>query len=159
MAGGDDQPSGSPTATPEETLEKLEQVKNTENRTLYHAKTVFPFKIFPTEIVVTENSVDIVSYYFFFAKQTFPMLLKDIKNVQASTDIFFSSLKFELSGYETNPPEIKFLPSGSAVQIKRIITGLLVCRQKNIDLSTINPLDVIDKIIEIGTANTTSENV
>jgi len=148
-----------PQQTPEQTLEKLEQVKNTENRTLYKAKTVFPFKFFPTEIIVTENSVDIVYSYFFFSTQTFPMLLKDIKNVQASSDIFFSALTFELAGYETNPEKIRFLHSGDAIKIKRIVTGLLVCRQKNIDLSTINALDVLDKIIEIGSANTPSETI
>ena len=148
-----------PPATVQETLTKLEQVKNTENQTLYQTKTVFPFKFFPVEIIVTENSVDIVSSYFFFSSQTFPMLLKDIKNVLASTDIFFSSLTFELTGYEANPPKIRFLPPNGAIKIKRIITGLLVCRQKNIDLTPVNTRSILDKIIEIGSANTRSETI
>ncbi len=147
-------PPASPAAS--ETLQKLEQLKYTENRTLYRAKTVFPFRIFPTEIIITENSVEIVSYTFFYTKQVFPMLIKDIKNVQASTDMFFSSLTFELSGYETNPPDVSFLPRNAGILIKRIIKGLLVCQQKGIDLTPLEPSQIVDKIIEIGAANTNS---
>lgn len=146
-----------PAATPEkaqDTLQQIEALTKDTHRNLYRISTVFPFKIFPTEIVVSENSIDLIYHYFFFSQQTFPMLTKDIRNVKSSHSLFFSAVEFEVTGFEKNPPRIRWLPHDAAITIKRLVMGLLICQQKKIDLSVVDTSQIVDKIIEIGSAQT-----
>lgn len=136
----------------QDTLQKIDNLTHQTHRNLYQVSTVFPFQFFPTVLVISENSTDITSHYFFFSQHTFTMLTKDIKSVKASSTLFFSSVEFEVTGYETNPPRIRWLPHDAALQIKRLITGLLICMQKQIDLTVIDTHQVVDKLIEIGSA-------
>ncbi len=115
--------------------QKFEEIERKFNRNILEIKTLFPFKLFPTYIIVDEAQVIIIDYYFFFSKRVFPMFIKDIKTVTASYGILLANMKFELSGYEDNPGIVNDLKRGDAIRARRIILGLMKATDEKIDLS------------------------
>jgi hypothetical protein len=104
------------------TVDNLVEKSNTE---LARVKTVFPFKLFPTEIVVDEVKVTIISHML-FTKHLFPINIKDLKAVTILRGPFFASMKFEIAGYEDNPGVIKLLNKNDAIKAHKIIVGLTI---------------------------------
>jgi hypothetical protein len=129
---------------------KLDDLVSKSRRILYRTKTVFPFDLFPDEIIIDENKVDIIVKPFFYTENIFPVLLKNIHGVTINSSLFFASLSFEVIGMENDPGEIRFLWSNDAYKIKRIVTGLTIAIKEGLDLSKIPAEELVTKVEEIG---------
>lgn len=129
---------------------KLDKLAGKTNRLLFSTQTVFPFKIFPTTVAVSEELVNITFHYFISSKRVFPILIKDITNVKSGTTLFFGSLMFEVRGYEQNPPPIKYLPRDDVGLVRKIVVGLVTAHKEKIDTYLIKKSELIKKLIEIG---------
>lgn len=134
-----------PSKNKNKTQKKVNRLVKKVGWPLYKISTIFPFDFFQTKIEINEKTVNLVFQTFFFSKNTFPLLLSDIKNVRASTDLFFGSLRFEVSGYEKNPPAINFLPKNKAIKARQIIIGLIILQKEDIDLTKISADKLIKK--------------
>ena len=68
------------------------------------------------------------------------------------TGVFFATLKLELGpgGFQQNPPPIQYLRKKDALEIKRIIVGLLICHKEKIDFSGMTSQEILEKVEEIG---------
>jgi hypothetical protein len=122
---------------------------------LIKIKTVFPFTLFPTELIVDEIKVTIITRGL-FTKNYFPILLKDLKTVSVWHDLFFGSLTFEISGFEQNPGIVKFLKRNEAIKAHQIIVGLTTVMKEKADKS-LNDLptdEKAEKLITIGGTST-----
>lgn len=97
------------------------------SRVLVRIKTIFPFKIFADIIEVTDSAVTVIYGLGFWSKQVVHMPIKEIQNVKLTTSLLFSSLTFEIKGYEKNPQVITYLPNNSAIDAEAIISGLILC--------------------------------
>lgn len=129
---------------------KLKSVVTESNRVLFRAKTVFPFDLFPNELVVQENKVDINYGLFFYSKTLISMPIANINMASASTSIFFGTLSIEIEGNNENPNKVTFLSATDAVRARRFINGLVLCYKDNIDLSSLDLDYVKKKVEEIG---------
>ena len=129
---------------------KLDDLVTKSRRILYRTKTVFPFDLFPDEIIIDENKVDIIVKPFFYTENVFPVLLKNIHGVTINSSVFFASLSLEVIGMENDPGEIRFLWNNDAYRIKRIITGLTTAIKEGIDLSKVPAEELLTKVEEIG---------
>lgn len=109
-----------------QTLPKIEQVQQKANTVLFSTRTVFPFTLFPDVIIITEASVEIIYGLFFFSTERFPIPIAHLKTVTLSTNLFFGTLTFEIAGFETNPPQVRFLPKADALKAKNILNGLIM---------------------------------
>jgi hypothetical protein len=130
--------------------EKLDNLINYTNARLYKLSSVFPFDLFPNDVIINQKQVQIVNRYFFFARRDFPILIKNILVPVVETSIFFASLSMEVVGFEQNPDPVKFLKKDEALRAKAIIMGLIVCDKEGIDLSKYSPEDILAKVEEIG---------
>lgn len=119
---------------------------------LFEVKGTFPFDLLPDTVSVDQNKVDIIIREFPFFKRVYSNLIKNINAVTLTTGLFFATLNFEVTGYETNPPLVKWLPIHDAVRARRIITGLIVVFKEGIELSQVHPQEVLQRVEEIGKA-------
>lgn len=138
--------------TPEDTIKKLDQLTAQTSNILLEIKNTFPFDLFTDKLIIRPTKIDLVYGIFFFSDYILSMLIKDLKTVKVSTGLFFATMSFELQGYETNPPKIKFLSNKKAMQARRIIAGLMAAHQNNVDLAQLPIEDLSGKVEEIGRA-------
>jgi hypothetical protein len=133
------------------TLPELEKVTR---RVLYRVETVFPFTLFTDVIEITDEAVTLIFGLMFRSEQVNHLPIQDILNVQLVTNLFFGSLLFEITGYEHNPPVIKFLPREKAVIANEIISGLILCQKNNVDTLQYQPDELRQYLQNIGSPET-----
>lgn len=129
---------------------KFDETVHQGSHVLYKTKAIFPFDLFPDEITVDLNQVNVVIKYFFWSERRQSILIKDIMDVLVDTIPFFASLKVIDSGFKEQPIEINFLKRNDAIKIRRLIQGLMVAHKQEIDLSKIDSHDLPEKIEELG---------
>ena len=118
--------------------EKLDTLADRTGSVLFHAKTVFPFEFFPTEITIEKTKVDVKYGIFFGASRMKSILIEDILNVQVDTSVFFATLKMTTRLPSEPSTFIRYLTKQTAIKAQRIILGLLIGMHENIDLSKIS---------------------
>ncbi len=134
-------------------IEKVDELIEETGKPLLRTKTIFPFKIFPTKIEIDKKMVNLIFYIFFFSKDTYPILIKDIKSVQVATNFLFGSLRIEVEGYEKNPAKINFLPKRQAEKVEYLVMGLKLLYNEKIDVSSIDKDLLVKKAIKLGKAH------
>jgi hypothetical protein len=143
-------PPPSPAVTEE--VKKLDELVTKSHRILFRCKTVFPFDLFPDELIIDENKIDIIHKTFFYTEAIYSVVMKNVHGATVQTGILFSSLDIEVIGFENDPPPLKFLWAADATKARRIITGLTTAIKEGIDLSKIPAEDLTKKVEEIGIA-------
>lgn len=134
--------------------QSLPTLEQASARVLFRAKTLFPFDLFPDVIEVTDTEVKIIYGLMFFSNHVVHMPVKELLNVQLSTNLFFGRLKFEIKGYENNPAAVSYLPRSSAVKADAIISGLILCVMNNIDTLQYSPEELLVYLKSIGQPET-----
>jgi len=130
--------------------QQLRRVTKASNRILFRVKAVFPFDFFPNELIIDENSVNIVYKYFFFSREVSSMPFENINACRSSVGLLFGTIYIELEGYNRNPPPLRYLWRKDAYMARRMITGLITCQKQQIDLRKLDLNEVKEKIMNIG---------
>lgn len=133
-------------------IKKLNQAVKGAKKILFKTKTIFPFDLFPDEILIDENKVDIVSGNFFYSKDIYSIPIQNISGVNSSFDLFFGQLRIEAWGLNKVPQPIKFLSKKDALEARRILSGLIMANNEEIDLRDIPLHEAKMKLREIGKA-------
>lgn len=120
-----------------------EYMVKTADEILTAAKTVFPFTFFPSKIIVDRNQVNILIGIFFATHDVHSFLIRDISNVTVTKGLLFSQIRFEVNGYEKNPPPINYLKIDEAAQIKMIIDGIHIAQVSQIDIGQLNKQEIL----------------
>ena len=131
---------------------KFERTLESSKRVLFSAKSVFPFDLFPDEIVIDENKVDIVYGIFFYSREVFSIPLMNINSAKSTTTLLFGELSIELEGYNENPLPVKYLWNSDALSARRIINGLITLQKQNVNLTKLDLTRAKDQVEEIGKA-------
>lgn len=129
--------------------EKLNDLVDNTKVTLCHITTVFPFDLFPDDIVIDPLKVIVTKRAFFATEQIYIIPLEDIRYVAIETSPFFSTLRI-IHTKSITPLLIKPLFKQHAMKAGNIIQGLLVTREKQVDLSKIPPKESAPKIEALG---------
>lgn len=116
-------------------------------RVLFKTSSVFPFDLFPDEITVDMNQVNIVIRVFFWSERRHSILIKDISDVLVDTGPFFATIKLIDFGFKENSIDINWLKRGDAIKLRQIIQGLMAIVRQGIDLSQIST-DYISREVE-----------
>lgn len=132
--------------------EKFEEVAQRAQRTIFATRSVFPFDLFPDEIVIDENKVDISMGIFFGSREVYSIPLQNINGARSHSSIIFAGISIEIEGYNKNPPHIQYLWKKDAITARRIINGLVTAIKQNIDLSQLDLKSLREKLVEIGRA-------
>ncbi len=136
--------------TQEKSKQKLDDLVNNSHKVVMRVKNVFPFVLFPDELIIDANKVDIIYNQFFSTAQVRTVLVKDIADVTVETALFFATLRIIDKSKEEYA--ISFLKIDDAVKARRILQGILLSITAGIDLTSIDKEEIQTKVEEIGRA-------
>jgi hypothetical protein len=130
----------------------LQELLKESQSVLFRFHTVFPFDLFPDEITIDENKVNIVRKSFFFTYNVHSILISDITDVLVDTGPLFASLRIIDSSNYRFPIVIKisFLSKRNAFEARKLIQGLISTKRKNISLGTMPLSKVIEEVSMVG---------
>ncbi len=111
----------------------------------------FPFNLFPETVNIEEGRITIIHRSFFSSSQVHSVDLKDISNIFINTAPFFAQLVIVSKTFTENEIRINGLRKEEAVFARRIIEGLRVFENKQIDTSNYSKEDLIAKLQELST--------
>jgi hypothetical protein len=130
--------------------EELNTLVEKGTKCLYKVTAVFPFDLFPNQITVDVNQINIVIKEFFWSERRHSIHIKDIMDVFIDTSLLFSTIKIVDRGYADNGIEIKYLKTSEAIKLRRIIQGLIIAHRQQIDLANVDSENLVEKIEELG---------
>lgn len=111
----------------------------------------FPFDLFPDTINIEEGRITIITRSFFSSSQVHSVDIKDISNVFINTAPFFAQLVIVSKTFAENEIRIRNLRREEAVFARRIIEGLRIFENKQIDTSNYTKGELIAKLEELST--------
>ncbi|MCJ7804920.1 hypothetical protein MUP35_04290 [Patescibacteria group bacterium] len=111
----------------------------------------FPFDFFPDTINVEEGRITVITRDFFFSSQVHSVDIKDISNIFINTSPFFAQLVIVSKTFKENEIRIKYLRKEEAVFVRRMIEGLRIFENKQIDTSVYTKEELIAKLEELST--------
>lgn len=142
-------PSPPEDTTPAQEIKKTEQAIEAA-QPLFKVKAVFPFDLFPEEILLDHHKIDVVNYYFFASKEITSIPLKEVSAITVLTSPFFATMQIA-NRVPMNPTlEVKYLPIDKAVKFRKIAQGLIVGMNQNIDFTKLSNDATITAAEELG---------
>ncbi|OGG15474.1 hypothetical protein A3D77_06515 [Candidatus Gottesmanbacteria bacterium RIFCSPHIGHO2_02_FULL_39_11] len=138
-------------------LDKLQNLALTTS-TLFRAKTVFPFHLFPDEITIDPIKVSFIHRIFFGSEQLFSIEIKNILEVTVESGPFFATLfvDFLVVNSLTPPPPpiiINHLRKSDAAAARRIIQGLMIAKREGVNLTDVHTQNVTPLLQKVGKAS------
>lgn len=134
----------------EEELVKLHKLTEKTSQILIRLKGFFPLDLFPDEIVVDANKINIVYRYFIESEDTKSILIEDVEDVIIQTIPFFATLIIIDRRDPEKPTKIGFLKKKEAYRAKRIIEGLIIAKKKHIDVGKIVSKETTEQLEKLG---------
>lgn len=116
---------------------------------VYKARTVFPFDLFPNDLIIDMTKVTLVTRNFFFSGQTQSVYIRDIMDVIIETGPLFSTLRIVDSGFVQNKLAVKYLSRSTAMKARQIIEGLIAASKAGVDMTKIGRAEVLDRLPEL----------
>ena len=110
----------------------------------------FPFDFFPNTINIEEGRITIIKRHF-LSSEVHSIDIKDISNVFINTMYIFSQLVIISKTFEENEVKIRNLRPKEAIFARRIIEGLRVFKDKQIETSSYSKKELIAKLEELST--------
>lgn len=124
-------------------------VSKAEN-VLLTIKTIFPFKLFPTYIVITPTKIDIVDRTFFFSEHIHSIMIKDVADIMIDTALFFADLKIVDKWYIEDVITTSWLWKSDALKARDIIQGLITSDKAGVDITTLDQQFLSEKAQQLG---------
>jgi hypothetical protein len=110
----------------EKSRQKLDDLIQRSEKVLLKISTVFPFDLFPNDIIVDENKVNIIKREFFWSEQIHSIMIREINDVIVESNPFFATLIILDEGYREQEIRVNYLWKSEAMKARRIIQGLMV---------------------------------
>jgi hypothetical protein len=144
----------SPATMPDPTKEekKLNTLLTRTDKIIFRVKALFPFDLFPDEIIIDELKITLRRNMFFATEQIFTVMIDEIEDVAISSAWFLSKLYLRRlkQKWDLQPFVIGNLFTKDAKKAKWIILGLMIARSQEIDIGAIPPGKLLVKLQELG---------
>ena len=135
---------------------QLENVVNESHIVLAQAKSVFPFQLFPDTVSIDRHKLTIIYRQFWGVEKTVSVPIENIKNIEADIGPFLGSLNITSDLFINNTQEVKYLTSGDARRIQKLVQGAVVAQREEIDLNKIGTKKLRTLLIDLGSGHTNS---
>lgn len=124
------------------------------NRIILSISThAFPIDLFPNTINIEEGRITIITRTFFMNSRVHSVDIKDISNVFVNMAPFFAQLVIISKTFEANEIKINDLRKDEAVFARRIIEGLRIFENKQIDTSGYATDELVHKLQQLSTTS------
>ncbi len=134
----------------EKNRQAVEDMVNNSNRILLRVSSIFPLDLFPSSIIVEETRLTIIHRQL-FSSQAYSADIKNISNIFIDTGVLFSRLTIVSDTFVENQVIIDKLWKKEAIFIRRIIEGLRMFVDKDIDTTGYKIEELINKLRELST--------
>lgn len=134
----------------EESRKAVEDMVSKSNRTLLKISSVFPFDLFPSSIITEETRLTIIHRQL-FASQVYSVDIKNISNTFMDTGFLFAQLTIVSDTFAQNQVVVNRLRKKEAIFMRRIIEGLRMFVDKDIDTTSYEIEELISKLKELST--------
>ncbi len=131
---------------------KFSDLIDKSNQVLFQATSFYPFDLFPDEIAVNVNQIDIKKREL-FSEKVHSFLIKNLAHVTVHAGILFSDIIVSDAAMVSQPIVVKYLKHSVAEEGRRIIEGLMVSARYDIDLTKLQTPDFKEKVKVIGQAS------
>lgn len=122
------------------------------NRCIYSISTQFPWNLIPSTIDIEEDRVTFI-FRQFLSSQSHSVNIKDISNVFIESSLFSATLQVVSHTYVQNDIKIGHLNRKKAEKARRIIEGLRIFADHNINTSNYTIDELTQKIEEFHTTH------
>src|SRR5581483_2822967 len=117
----------------EKATQQLEDLVGMADLILFQVDSANPLELFPSTLIIDTAKASIIHRQFFATERVHSVMIKDVSDVFIDTSPFFAKLSIVDTGFTENEVAIEFLKKDDAVRARRIIQGLVIANQKEID--------------------------
>lgn len=127
----------------------VESLVRKSNRILVSISShAFPIDLFPSTINIEEGRITIIDRRF-LSSEIHSIDIRNISNIFINRTFFFSQLVFISKTYEENEVRVRNLITSEAIYARRIIEGLRIFENKQIDTSHYLTAELISKLEQL----------
>lgn len=127
----------------------VESLIRKSNRILVSISShAFPIDLFPNTINIEEGRITIIDRHF-LSSEIHSIDIRNISNIFINRTFFFSQLVIISKTYEENEVRVGNLRTVEAIYARRIIEGLRIFENKQIDTSHYSKEDLISKLEQL----------
>ena len=136
----------------EESRGKFEALVNRGSEVLFKLQSVFPFDLFPKTITIDPGKVTVKFQEFFSSGEIRSISIGSIGQIYVDTGPIFATLDIVDQVYvdESSRIKIAYLKKEEALRARRIIQGLIIARNEDIDIAKVHDGDLVRKLEQIG---------
>lgn len=110
-----------------------------------------PYDFFPDSITIEEGRLTVITRNFFFNSRVHSIDIKNVSNIFINIAPLFAQLVIVSKTFIENEIKIKCLRKKEAVFARRIIEGLRIFADKDIDTSNYTKEELLAKLSELST--------
>lgn len=136
----------------EDQLKKIMDFADKSEDKLLVLKDSAPFGFKRNSLVIGRNKVSIIERFGFKDEKVTSINIEDLLNVALTTNVFLGTISLYTKYYAKEPLKMKSLSRKNAYLAKRVIQGLLVCKEKKMDINKIPRSELVMQLERIGKA-------
>ncbi len=130
--------------------QKFKNLPKSTDKVLLTIQTHKILDFFPNKLIIDIDKVTIIHKVFFASEQIHSVKIGDISDVVVETSPFYSVLKIIDRGFTENSIDIHYLITDEALKARRIIQGLIIIKERGIDVTPFSTEEIGEKAEELG---------
>ncbi len=130
--------------------QKLKIAIKESSQVLADASSVFPFMLFPDQIIIDRHKLTIIFRKFFSASDTVSVPLEDVRNIQATMGPLFGSLTITSDHFINNTQTITYLLRKDVENIQKLVQGAVLAIKEDVDINNIDTKALKDLLCKLG---------
>lgn len=127
--------------------DKMQALINHSRKTLFKCQSVFPFDLFPDDLIIEPHQVNLKRKIFFYTSNLISIPITNISDVVVQTSPFFAAITIVDRSFVENSFTLSYLKRNDAKRARKIIQGLVIASKEDIDVGKIEP-DVLASLAE-----------
>lgn len=128
--------------------EGLKEYSEKSKKIIFQCRSIFPFDLFPDEIMVDTLNLTYIHNSFFVTADTQHIRLDDIEDASMTSAAFIG--RVEISIKDKDPLIISSLSKRNATRLKNILLGLVRARKNDIQLEDLSSLKTLSEVVKLG---------
>jgi len=138
--------------SPQAQSQKISEFADRSEDKLIRMKTKFPFKLRAHYLIIGRNKLSYIQRFGFKNEKITSINIEDVLNVDVYLTSIMGALRLRTRFYSKQPLEVTHLSRKDALRAKQLIQGLVVCREKGIEIDKVPRADLLIQLERIGKA-------
>lgn len=133
------------------TKAEIKEITKRSNEVLASAKTVFPFTLFPDDLILDRTKITITKRDFFLTNRVISIRIEDVLNVSADYGPFFGSINIASRVLSSEDHfKIDYFWRKDVIHLKHMIQGYVIAQHNKIEVSHLDKDELTETLAELG---------